>query len=110
MVPNPDVVYPKRAGAWGFAAGGIAALLEAALEVRYGAAAPRFERLGKPHRPIYARAAATLGTRDLVMVGDQLVTDIKGAVDFGIASALVPTGVSHSSLGEGITPTYLLVD
>jgi len=110
LLPNPDVVYPKSGGAWGFTAGGIAALVEAALAARYGDGAPRFERLGKPFRPLFERAVATLGTRDVVMVGDQLATDIRGAIDFGVAAAFVPSGASHAAHGEAARPTYILDD
>src|SRR5262249_32319431 len=35
IVPNPDLVYPKPEGAFGFAAGMIATMIEHALEIRY---------------------------------------------------------------------------
>ena len=45
------------------------------------------------------------------MIGDQIETDIKGANDFGIASALISTGVSSydvSQLPESERPDYLI--
>jgi HAD superfamily hydrolase (TIGR01450 family) len=109
VVPNPDLIYPSKEGAFGLAAGSIAAVLEGALAQRYGARAPRFERLGKPHAPIFEEACRRAGTRDVVMVGDQLETDIRGANDFGIASALLGSGIARLDAAAGaLTPTYVL--
>jgi 4-nitrophenyl phosphatase len=52
--------------------------------------------MGKPYPPMYDLALKRLNKpRDqVVMIGDQLDTDIKGAQAFGICSALVLTGVN----------------
>lgn len=109
VLPNPDLVYPTGRG-FGITAGSIAGLIEAALAQRYpGRAGLTFARLGKPGPGLFELAARLAGTRDLVMVGDQLDTDILGAARFGIASALVPgmlTGARRAV--DGIEPTYLL--
>lgn len=95
LLPNPDLYYPKGGGAFGVGAGSLAALLEAILAQRYpGREELRFTRLGKPFAPIFERAVALAGTRDLVLLGDQLATDIRGANDFGIDSVLVGTGLT----------------
>ncbi|MBN2430013.1 MAG: HAD hydrolase-like protein [Acidobacteria bacterium] len=112
VVPNPDAVYPKGHGRFGITAGSIVLVLENALRVRFPRAEPaRFVPLGKPHRPIFEEARRRSGTMDMVMVGDQLATDIRGANDFGIASVLVGTGLT-SMIGEDtfdeIRPTWLL--
>lgn len=111
LLPNPDLIYPTGAG-YGITAGSVALVLEAALEQRYpGQPGNRFQRLGKPFPELFALAARRLGTRDLVMLGDQLETDIRGARDYGIAAALVSGGVSAGWPGpgeNGITPDYLL--
>ena len=98
LLPNPDLIYPKGAGqSYGITAGSVACIFEAALAQRYPDREDlRFVRLGKPNRPIFEEAAGRAGTRDLVMVGDQLQTDIRGANDFGIASALVTTGLTRA--------------
>jgi ribonucleotide monophosphatase NagD (HAD superfamily) len=44
----------------------------------------------------------------MVMVGDQLETDIRGARDFGLDSVLVAGGVSAASAGDGLGPTWRL--
>jgi len=109
VAPNPDLVYPKRAGEWGFAGGTLASMLEGALAQRY-ATPPTFARLGKPHAPIFEEACRRVGTRDAVMVGDQIHTDIQGASDFGLASALLGSGIAdvEEALRAGARPTYVL--
>lgn len=49
---------------------------------------------GKPHAYAFALALESmrLAKRDVVMVGDKVSTDVRGAKDFGIASILVKTG------------------
>ncbi len=108
VVPNPDVVYPKRPGAFGMAAGSLALLVEAALELRYpGDPENRFVRLGKPAPQLFDEATARLGTRDVVMIGDQLATDVAGAIAAGLEVALLGTGVGR--LHPGLpAPTYML--
>ena len=69
------------------------------MQSRSGGNAPgrddlRFTRLGKPNAPIFQEALRQAGTTDVVMVGDQLGTDILGANRLGIPSALVTTGLS----------------
>jgi HAD superfamily hydrolase (TIGR01450 family) len=112
ILPNPDLIYPKANNGFGFASGTLAQMFEAALALRYpGRPAVRFVRLGKPHADIFAEALRRSGTRDMVMIGDQLETDIRGANAFGLPSALVTTGVSGLALGEipaAVRPTYRL--
>lgn len=111
ILPNPDLVYPKGGG-WGITSGSVALMIEAALEQRYRQRDElRFVRLGKPHAALFEAAARTAGSRNLVMIGDQLETDIQGANDFGIDSALVAGGVAGRAprlSGEGPRPTWLL--
>ena len=106
---NPDIIYPVAKGQYGFTAGGLAAMLEAILAERYPGEGFRFHRLGKPHAPIFAEGVGRLGSRNVVMVGDQLATDIRGANDFGIDSALIGTGLGKlSASGGGPRPTWYL--
>lgn len=110
---NPDLIYPRGDGGFGLTAGSIAAMLEAGWALRYPEIAPRFERLGKPHAPIFEEAVRRAGTRDLVLLGDQLETDIRGANRFGIASALVLGGVSRwpvPGADAERTPRYVIDD
>jgi len=111
VLPNPDLIYPAADG-FGIAAGSIALVFEAALRLRYPHRSDlRFTRLGKPHAAMFAEALRRTGTRNMVMVGDQLEADIGGAHDFGLDSVLVDTGVNVHSLTAGSVrtqPTYLL--
>jgi HAD superfamily hydrolase (TIGR01450 family) len=108
VLPNPDLAYPKSAGELGLTAGAIALLIETVLARRHPGA-PRFVHLGKPERHLFDRAVERLGLpRDAVLVlGDQLETDIAGARAAGLASALV-SGISRWTPASPITPTYLL--
>jgi HAD superfamily hydrolase (TIGR01450 family) len=111
FLANPDLIYPSGKGTFGFTAGSLALMLERALDVVLGSDAPKFEILGKPSPRIFNEAIARVGTRDAVMIGDQLHTDIAGAQSVGIASALLLGGVSHQRAAQGFgewTPTYLL--
>jgi HAD superfamily hydrolase (TIGR01450 family) len=111
ILPNPDLIYPDGDG-FGFASASIAMLLESALKLRYPERDDlHFIRLGKPHEAIFAEALRRSGTRDMVMIGDQLETDIKGANDFGLDSVLVGTGIAALDLSwapESMKPTYTL--
>nr|HEX4314400.1 HAD hydrolase-like protein [Kofleriaceae bacterium] len=113
VLPNPDLVYPKGGGELGFTAGAIALLIEAALARRFPALGLQFERLGKPEPHLFAHAAGLLGVspRRLVMIGDQIDTDVAGARAAGVPVALLE-GVSrweHARQHAGSpVPTYLL--
>jgi HAD superfamily hydrolase (TIGR01450 family) len=110
LLPNPDLIYPARGGAYGFTAGTLAAMLEGALTLRFADAAPRFTHLGKPAAMIFEAALARLGTRDALMLGDQIHTDIAGAAGVGIPSALLLTGLTtrESLRRSEIRPTYVI--
>ncbi|HNR39551.1 MAG TPA: HAD-IIA family hydrolase [Acidobacteriota bacterium] len=96
LLPNPDLIFPKGGGRYGLAAGSIALCLEAALRLRYDVSAGlAFRRLGKPHPEMFAEAARRAGGGRMIMIGDQLETDIRGAIDFGIDAALVGSGVTR---------------
>lgn len=113
LAPNPDVLFPKGDGNFGVTTGGLVALMEAALQARYPQLGLRFERLGKPYAPIFEAALARSPSKDMVLFGDQLETDVRGACDFGIASALMGTGVARIDADtpcEHACPTYRLRD
>lgn len=112
VVPNPDIIYPDGVAAFGFAAGSIALMFEAAITRRYPQRHElRFVRLGKPEPLLYDHALALAGTRSAVMIGDQIETDIAGAIAAGIDSVLITQGVSLADLdGVPVTarPTWLM--
>lgn len=110
MLPNPDLIYPKADRGFGIASGSIALIIEAALQLRYpGRPNLCFERLGKPQAAIFQEALRRSGTGDMVMVGDQLETDIRGANAFGLDSVLVGTGITDpttTGTKDQPQPTY----
>ena len=112
LAPNPDLIYPSSETGFGFGAGSIAGMFESALGARYpDRPKHRFTRLGKPHAGLFDEALRRSGTRDMVMVGDQLATDIRGARSFGLDAAWVCTGVTAEVLDttpDQLRPTYRL--
>lgn len=107
VAPNPDLVYPKGGGELGFTAGAMALLVEAALARRFPAAGLVFDRLGKPAPQLFLEGRHRLGVERVVMIGDQLETDVAGARAAGIDAALL-AGVSRWDPEAAIAPTYLL--
>lgn len=115
LLPNPDLIYPKSPGQFGLTAGSIAQMIEHILHERYPdkAQALCFEGLGKPHKMIYDEGLErmTVEPKNVLMIGDQLATDILGATRVGLDCALVTTGLI-TDLGNTnswpVLPTYLL--
>ncbi|MCG6896661.1 MAG: HAD-IIA family hydrolase [Thiocapsa sp.] len=110
LLCNPDLIYPVAPGRYGFTAGGIASMLEAVIRERYPTRKLGFTRLGKPYPPLFERARERLGSGRLLMVGDQLGTDIQGAVHTGIDSLLVCTGLAPRGdpADWPVRPTWVL--
>lgn len=69
---------------------------------------------GKPFPPIMQEAVRRVGAQRPLVVGDRLDTDIAGAVNAGLPSMLVLTGVSGVRelimAPQGQRPTYLAAD
>jgi HAD superfamily hydrolase (TIGR01450 family) len=109
VAPNPDLIYPKADDEIGITAGAMAVMIELAVARKLPHAGLAFDRLGKPAPLLFTTAARRLGVPidRLVMIGDQLETDIAGAAAAGVASALV-AGISRWSSESVIAPTYLL--
>jgi 4-nitrophenyl phosphatase len=80
-IPSPDGLAPG--------AGSIVAALRTATDCE-----PLV--IGKPGRPMFEAAVRLLGTsaEQTLMIGDRLATDILGAAQAGLRTALVLTGVS----------------
>jgi HAD superfamily hydrolase (TIGR01459 family) len=113
LLPNPDLLFPRGADGFGITAGSIAAMIERILLLREPGGSLRFTPLGKPHAPMFAAAMKRSPSQDrrrVVMVGDQVVTDIRGARDFGLDSAFVLTGIGHEAdcQRHGVDPTWRL--
>lgn len=113
VLPNPDLIFPKGGQAFGFGAGSIAGMFEAALALRYPLAdSPRFVHLGKPAAGLFQEAFFRSQTRSMIMIGDQMETDIRGALAFGIDAAWVETGVTAGGMAaipSGLPCTYRLL-
>lgn len=108
ILPNPDLIFPKTAG-FGITSGTLALILQSALQQRFPQRSDlSFVHLGKPQPGLFEEAIRLAGTRNLVMIGDQVDTDIRGAVGVGLDSALVAGGVGGVELAGEIRPTYRL--
>jgi HAD superfamily hydrolase (TIGR01459 family) len=108
ILPNPDLIFPK-AGGFGMTSGTVALIIETALKQRYPDRADvSFVHLGKPQPGLFELAVSRAGTRNAVMIGDQVDTDIRGASGVGLDSALVVGGVAGARLVGDIRPTYRL--
>ena len=112
ILTNPDLIYPHATRRFGITAGSLALLLEAALGARLGEDAPKFEKLGKPFPRIFEQAILRAGSSKLLMVGDQLETDIRGAQGMGLDSVLVGTGMIRTDVWKPLPtdpiPTFIL--
>lgn len=109
LAPNPDCLYVRGNDSFGIASGSVAALVEAALSSRYGADAPRCHRLGKPGRAMFDEACAWLGSRNVLVVGDQLETDIRGAHAAGLDAALLLGGVGLAPEDDAeVVPEFVI--
>jgi HAD superfamily hydrolase (TIGR01450 family) len=96
VLPNPDLVYPRSPGELGFTSGSMALVIEAALARRFPMQRLIFDRLGKPEPHLFALAAERLGIAvdRLIVIGDQIETDIAGARAAGCDAALL-AGISR---------------
>ncbi len=103
---NADTTLPTELGEV-MGNGGIIAALEAVTGVEAIS-------IGKPEPILYQQAFAILGTtaNNTVAIGDRLNTDILGAVNAGMRSILVLTGVSSEKDIEDIDyqPTWIMDD
>ena len=66
--------------------------------------------VGKPNRFVFELTLSTMGLekREVVMVGDRVSTDVRGAKEFGIASILVRTGAyREGDLAGEVEPDYV---
>lgn len=109
VLPNPDLIYPKGDGEFGFTSGAVSLLLEAGLKRRYPESDYTFTPLGKPHPAIYQEALSRSDGKRALMIGDQLQTDILGARRVGLDAALLLTGVCPEiPAGSPLGPTWVL--
>ena len=113
IVPNPDFMYPINEEAYGITSGAIALLLENAISIKYPFLKFKFNYLGKPYSFIFDEAKSRYSNSKMIMIGDQLITDIKGANTAKIDSALLLTGINthtESKLPIEIRPKFFIKD
>ncbi|RWI85478.1 MAG: hypothetical protein E5X80_33160 [Mesorhizobium sp.] len=92
---NADIIYPGKNSSLVFGPSIIGPMLQAGL-APFGAPPISVELMGKPGRAIFEECIARAGTDRLLMVGDQVDTDIKGAKAAGLDALLVTTGLNNS--------------
>ncbi|MDD5111885.1 MAG: HAD-IIA family hydrolase [Candidatus Altiarchaeota archaeon] len=107
IATNPDTTDPMPGGRSKPVAGSIIAYIQACTGAK-----PTI--LGKPRPQMYKDALEAIGlpAKKVLVIGDRLDTDIKGALDLGIDAALVLTGAHTRDDVKrlGIKPTYVLND
>ncbi len=104
IVPNPDEYYPGQNGELCIGAGGVARFIVQILKTYGVTIAPTY--LGKPFAPIFRKTHALLENKygksipldRILMIGDYINSDIKGAKNFGCRSAIVLTGVTSMEM------------
>ncbi|MHB9138120.1 MAG: HAD-IIA family hydrolase [Victivallaceae bacterium] len=105
LVPNPDSYWPNgRRGEFGIGAGGKARFICGILEEMGIIVSPIY--LGKPYSAIYEYTVELLKERfglpgdlnynRILMLGDSLKSDIKGANILGMKSGLMLTGITSA--------------
>ncbi len=110
IVPNPDAYWPAGRGLIGVGAGGQARFIEMLMRDAGVCKKPLY--LGKPEQAVYDYALrrlekkfpcnAPLKREKVVAVGDSLKSDVAGANDCGMVSALVLTGITSLPLPEDL--------
>lgn len=103
---NPDIVV-EDGGTLFYCAGAIAE--------RYSGAGGKAIQAGKPFAPIFARALElvrgkgtnTIDRARVLVIGDAMRTDIKGAHDQGFDSLFVTSGIHRNELHGGAAGTAL---
>ncbi|MEL1251537.1 TIGR01459 family HAD-type hydrolase [Aurantiacibacter gilvus] len=89
---NPDLFVIR---------GGKKELCAGAIAEEYAALGGKVTYFGKPYAPIYDRAMAvasqaagrTVSKEEVAAIGDNAKTDLRGAIDYGLAFAFISTGV-----------------
>jgi HAD superfamily hydrolase (TIGR01450 family) len=104
IVPNPDEYYPDGQGGVRLAGGSVARMIQGALTAYGCPIVPLY--LGKPHAPIFSFAhqrletiaAKSIDKGRILMIGDNLDSDVAGAQAFGYQAAIVLTGITTPAM------------
>ncbi len=101
IATNPDPTFPSPEGLIP-GNGALVAAVQTATDTP-----PEF--MGKPYPPMFETALATMGTEPAhtLMIGDRINTDIQGAVELGMPTALLLSGVTTTDdmVASEIQPT-----
>jgi HAD superfamily hydrolase (TIGR01459 family) len=75
----------------------------------YAALGGEIVYFGKPYRGVYSRCLQDMGMRQVLAVGDSMLTDIAGATGVGLDCVLVTSGIHREELGgKGQLQEFLL--
>ncbi|MCE3233040.1 MAG: HAD-superfamily subfamily hydrolase, hypothetical 3:HAD-superfamily hydrolase, subfamily [Rickettsiaceae bacterium] len=90
---NPDYVIVRQSGKRALCAGAIAE--------KYADMGGTITQFGKPYEQVYHKALSLINCKidRVAAIGDNLDTDIKGAINFGIDSYLIAGGILGEELG-----------
>ena len=112
MVPNPDIYWPNQRKGISIGAGGKARFICSILE-EYGLQIKPVY-LGKPYAALFDYAGKILAARynladtvfaeKIMVLGDSLFSDIKGANNSGHLSGLLLTGITTLEAVKKIDP------
>lgn len=112
VVANSDRTYPVSGGQVAIAIGGLSNMMEQMVS-------KKFLRFGKPDTQMFhyayslLQAKGPVAKKDILMVGDTLLTDILGGNKFGVDTALVLTGNTLAKKAQsqieitGIIPNHI---
>jgi 4-nitrophenyl phosphatase len=104
VATNPDLLIDAGGGEEDIGNGTILAAITAATGVE-----PLV--IGKPHAPLFEIALARLGVpperrEHVLVVGDNLDTDVRGGIRAGLRTAWMTTGVAQPDAGRGVRPDF----
>ncbi|OGV31758.1 MAG: hypothetical protein A2020_05560 [Lentisphaerae bacterium GWF2_45_14] len=105
LVPNPDTYWPDGYGGFGIGAGGKARFIKSILDEMH--APVKIVYLGKPYKAIFEfthhllrskyNMPDTVEGKRIIMIGDNLQSDILGGNTAGFTSVLMLTGVTSET-------------
>lgn len=117
LLPNPDKIYPKASGTYGVTSGALMSMIQNALDACVPKSAISHSVLGKPYPPIFEKAQSLYMPKfrgkpkpRIVMVGDQISTDILGGKRQGLDTVLMQTDLTkcyNVSTEKHIVPDYI---
>ncbi|MBA32160.1 MAG: hypothetical protein CL748_06630 [Chloroflexi bacterium] len=97
ILPNPDIIYPVGDSNFNFGAAAFVDILEKGLYRIFGEKKEyKAIKIGKPSKMIFEIAKMRCKSNKIIMIGDQIETDILGANKARIDSALVTTGINNT--------------